>query len=306
MGRTTIFLIRHGARHDYNDPKGWKAQCSRLGIEALDPPLSALGHQQAREVAAALAGEDIAHIFCSPYLRVLQTAQPLAQALKVRLNVEHGLAEFKHYPARIAPVSARVAVLPEVDDQYESIFPGSAFALDAKGQESVVEYLRRMLFFARELPRHYGNMTVACFSHAASVALVAALTGTSTLKAAGTFAPCGIWKLVSDDDGSSWRIEQTGASNEAHVSENDPSTYSWGFEHSRSGQQCEDDWQQALTLGPSSLVASAATPASLDAPLDVTGGGSTAPSLWVPTAVITIALIARAWVAVTAAWQKRR
>ena len=53
-GRTTIFLVRHGARHDYNNPQRWKEQCSRLGLERLDPPLSAMGHKQAREVAAAL------------------------------------------------------------------------------------------------------------------------------------------------------------------------------------------------------------------------------------------------------------
>ena len=44
MPRTTIFLVRHGARHDYNNPERWKEQCTRLGIERLDPPLSMLGH----------------------------------------------------------------------------------------------------------------------------------------------------------------------------------------------------------------------------------------------------------------------
>ena len=39
------------------------------------------GTKQAREVAAALKDEPITHVLASPYLRVLQTAQPLAQAL---------------------------------------------------------------------------------------------------------------------------------------------------------------------------------------------------------------------------------
>ena len=251
MPTTTIYLIRHGARHDYNNPAGWKAQCNRLGIENLDPPLSALGHQQAREVAVALKDEPITHLLCSPYVRVLQTAQPLAQALGKPLCVEHGLAEFKHHPARIAPhLGVRVAVLPEVDDLYESAFPSECFALDQDGQEPVLEYLRRILVVARELPQRHAGTAIACFSHAASVALVAALTGCDTLEAAGTFAPCGIWKLCSEDGGSTWKVVQRGESNEGHVSANDPSTYSWGFKHSRSSERCEQDWKQARRLGP--------------------------------------------------------
>ena len=79
--RTTVFLVRHGARHDYANPAAWKETCRRLGHEPSDPPLSALGHKQAREVAAALQGQGIRHILVSPYLRVIQTAQPLAHAL---------------------------------------------------------------------------------------------------------------------------------------------------------------------------------------------------------------------------------
>ena len=253
QGRTTIFLIRHGARHDYNNPEGWKEQCTRLGLERLDPPLSALGHEQGREVAAALKDEPITHLLASPYLRVLQTAQPLAQALGKPLCVEHGLAEFKHHPARIAPhLGVRVAVIPEVDDQYESSFPANNFVLDAGGQEPVVEYLRRILFVARALPQRHGGTTIACFSHAASVALVAALTNrTSLLDDEGlTFAPCGIYKLVSNDGGATWALERSGARNEGHISANDPTTYSWGFQHSSGAARHEEDWKRALSLGP--------------------------------------------------------
>lgn len=256
MPRTTIFLVRHGARHDYNNPERWKEQCTRLGIERLDPPLSMLGHQQAREVAAVLKDEPITHLLASPYLRVLQTAQPLAQALGKPLCVEHGLAEFKHHPARIAPhLGVRVAVLPEVDDEYVSIFPSASFVLDPSGQEPVVEYLRRMLRLAKALPQRHANTTVACFSHAASVALVAALTKQDSLlsDAELTFAPCGIYKLVSDDGGDTWAVEASGASNAAHVTVNDPTTYSWGFMHSSSAQRNEADWKRALALGPNDV-----------------------------------------------------
>ena len=110
-----------------------------------------------------------------------------------------------------------------------------------------MEYLRRMLRLAKALPQRHANTTVACFSHAASVALVAALTKQDSLlsDAELTFAPCGIYKLVSDDGGDTWAVEASGASNAAHVTVNDPTTYSWGFMHSSSAQRNEADWKRA-------------------------------------------------------------
>ena len=93
--KTTIILIRHGARYDYADQKRWKERCEALALEPSDPPLSALGHRQARETAAAVAElprfdwEKPDLILASPYLRVLQTAQPLAHALGLPIMVEH-------------------------------------------------------------------------------------------------------------------------------------------------------------------------------------------------------------------------
>ena len=64
------------------------------------------------------------------------------------------------------------------------------------------------------------------FSHAASVALVAALVQCSMddLK----FAPCGVFHLERVNDGP-WQIVQSGHDNTKHVSENSPTTYPWGF-----------------------------------------------------------------------------
>jgi hypothetical protein len=65
--------------------------CWPSGIDPRDPPLSALGHQQARETAAFFAAlpqpQRPTRILCSPYLRVLQTAAPTADALGLRLEV---------------------------------------------------------------------------------------------------------------------------------------------------------------------------------------------------------------------------
>ena len=203
-------------------------------------------------MAAALKGAKIDKILCSPYLRVIQTAQPLAHALGQSLHVENALAEFKHHPSRIPPSGSRVAIFPEVDDSYEPMLPGFA-NIGASGQEPIEDYLRRLLLLAHELPRKYPNQTVACFSHAASIGLVAALTGERDLARAGTFAPCGIWKLSTADGGASWKVEARGEDNSGHVTSNDPSTYSWGFAHTKSKEACQAAWERALTLGPTRL-----------------------------------------------------
>ena len=143
---TTVYLIRHGARHDFADKAAWRATCNRLGHETSDPPLSALGHAQARETAAALSGEGIEHILVSPYLRVLQTAQPLAHMCSLPLRVEEGLAELAYAPATIPSAGARVAYFPEIEDEADPIHPPVQPA--SNGVESNLAYLRRMLRLA--------------------------------------------------------------------------------------------------------------------------------------------------------------
>jgi len=264
--RTTIFLIRHGARFDYANKEAWMKRCQHHGHEACDPPLSALGHSQARETAAELAkqGSRIDCILSSPYLRVLQTAQPLAHALQLPICVDNALAEYKHEPRRIPGVDARIPFFPEVDDQYEQLL-AACHADPGSGREPPVEYMRRMLLLARELPGRYAGKTVACFSHAASVALVAALTGCGSLQDAGCFAPCGIWELVSDDGGGTWQVQRRGEDNSGYITRNDPTTFPWGFKHSSSGGFVEVAWVQARALGPTTTTTcsrSAAMPAN--------------------------------------------
>eukprot|EP00392_Amoebophrya_sp_AT5.2_P011936 g12026.t1 len=60
--KTTVYLIRHGDRFDYGHPELWNPSDTQareelinsLGHCVIDPPLSALGHQQARETGDEL------------------------------------------------------------------------------------------------------------------------------------------------------------------------------------------------------------------------------------------------------------
>ena len=242
----TIYLIRHGDRFDYANRELWRNRCSQLGLEPSDPPLSAIGHSQARCVAAALASAGIERIFASPYLRVIQTAQPLAHATGIPICIEDGLAELGHAPGSIVPAAHRFPYFPEIDITYA---PMHTVLAPERDHSYPLLYFRRILSLGRELRRLQDGQTVACFSHAASVALVAELTSCS-IADAGKFAPCGIFKLVRDQVTKSWTVAAAGADNSGHCDQNAATTYPWGFSNSFAAEVVEARWLEAKRLGP--------------------------------------------------------
>lgn len=84
-----VFVIRHGMRADFEDP-----QWTTLSPRPWDPPLSPSGIRMANETAEALAGAGIRRIFCSPFLRAVQTAHPLSQRCGAMVCLEPGFMEF--------------------------------------------------------------------------------------------------------------------------------------------------------------------------------------------------------------------
>ena len=80
-----LLLIRHGET-DHN--------AERLALGQADVPLNERGRLQAQALAAALAARyEIDAIYASPLQRALATAQPLAEALGLPVQVEPGLIE---------------------------------------------------------------------------------------------------------------------------------------------------------------------------------------------------------------------
>ncbi len=246
MSRTTIYLIRHGDRFDNANKELWQRNCSQLGIEPSDSPLSFIGHLQARSVAAVLAASGVEHILASPYLRVIQTAQPSAHATGLPICVEDGLSELGHVPGSTPPAAHRFAYFPEVDLSYKSMH--TVLVPDRDAMYPLL-YFRRILRLAEGLEKVYAGKTIACFSHAASVALVAALTG-CTVAEAGSFAPCGIFKLVREESAKLWVVEQHGGDNSPHCSQNSQMTYPWCFSKSFAPELVEERWLDAKRLGP--------------------------------------------------------
>ena len=68
-----MILLRHG-QSEFN----LHFTATRRDPGIIDPRLTPLGHDQARQAAEALAGQGIRRIIVSPYTRALQTAAPVA------------------------------------------------------------------------------------------------------------------------------------------------------------------------------------------------------------------------------------
>lgn len=71
-----VFVVRHAERADAG------AAMSQMRAQA-DPPLSAAGMARARKLAAMLADAGIKAIYTTEFRRTQQTAQPLADRLKI-------------------------------------------------------------------------------------------------------------------------------------------------------------------------------------------------------------------------------
>jgi len=173
-------------------------------------------------------------ILVSPYLRVIQTACPTADVLGLRLCIETGLSEAHATPGSVLPSPAeRFAYFPHVDPDHTShleLSPTPGYLCPRTGfpcEAFAGRYCQRLEQFASRLEGAYHGQTVALFSHAASVALVAALLKCSMRKL--KFAPCGIYHLERVNRGP-WSLIRNGESNDDYVDENSPTTYPWGFD----------------------------------------------------------------------------
>ncbi len=84
-----IWLVRHGERLDFVQPEWFNT-----AIKRYDPPLSDNGVIQAQDLAQKLKLSNIKYIFCSPFLRTIQTAYEIAKELNLLINIEAGLGEW--------------------------------------------------------------------------------------------------------------------------------------------------------------------------------------------------------------------
>ena len=207
---TTFLLARHGAT-------AHTAEMRLSGCTGANPPLSELGREQARRLAAALAavgGVDV--LVCSPVLRARQTAETAAAALGLPLAVEDDLREidFGDWEG-LTPA--------EVDRGW----PGSQArwrrqsADPAPGGESVDQVAARVAGVRRRLAAEHPGATVLLVSHMYPVKLtvtdalgVPAVvmhrmhvepTGVAEIRALSPQDPRGPWLVVRHNDSAHLR-----------------------------------------------------------------------------------------------------
>jgi 2,3-bisphosphoglycerate-dependent phosphoglycerate mutase len=136
-----LILIRHGL--------------PERSAETSDPPLSPTGHDQARRVAAALAGERVDAVHASTMRRAVQTAEPFAAQAGLSVDAHDGICEFDRASGVYTPMeelkredyAAWLAFVERGQDPDIAAFQGR-----------VVETLETLI------ARHKGQ-TVAVFCH---------------------------------------------------------------------------------------------------------------------------------------------
>jgi broad specificity phosphatase PhoE len=176
MPEKTVWIARHGHRFDFAYPE-WFLTAERR----YDPALSDEGFVQVQQLANRLKQEPIDHLFCSPFLRAIQTAQPIAQLLDLPLKIEQGLGEWLNpdwmteYP--------QTSHLEELTPKYSIDQPYSSRLIPTY-PESESAMMQRMASIASQLVTEFsGNLLLV--GHGATVGgITAGLMGENLIRQA--------------------------------------------------------------------------------------------------------------------------
>lgn len=206
----TIWIVRHGNREDFQNP-GW----SRSAERPHDPSLSPDGEEQARELGISLRSQPIDRIFASPYLRTIQTASHIADALDMNVYLEPGIGECLPHvaetPVIISPEerSQRFARLAaDHTPCYQPAFPEPEDVAHRRAADTV-----------QQLADRYSHENLLFVTHASPiVGIVRHLTGTQDKIRVPL---CGLFTLTRRSSEDDWQLEQV--ADVSHLSNQDVS-----------------------------------------------------------------------------------
>lgn len=202
-----VWIARHANRLDFVNPEWFNT-----AEHPYDPPLSGDGLMQAKELGKRLQLEKIKHIFASPFLRTIQTANEVAYYLDLPIKLETGLSEWlnPHWmpkmPDRLSP-EILVQKYPRIDLRYKSrIIP--------EYPESEEDILARTARTVQQLVLEFSE-DILLIGHGASV-----LGTTRGLVGGNTeyrVALCSLFKVVKASE--KWVLELEGDT--SHLSQSE-------------------------------------------------------------------------------------
>ncbi|MDS0292563.1 histidine phosphatase family protein [Halogeometricum luteum] len=202
-----VLVLRHGERRESVE-KNRRETAERVH----DPGLTDRGRRQADRAAERLRKADVGEIYASPFLRAVQTAAPVADAVGVPVRVEPGLGEhldperFDAHPELLGRAE-RVERFPRTDTDHRPLLEPT-FPEDAADAERRIGETARRILDSADADR------VLFVGHRATVDGVAhGLVGS----AEGVEAPpCGVTEFARDggengeERGTDWRVERSG------------------------------------------------------------------------------------------------
>ncbi|PMB20987.1 histidine phosphatase family protein [Fischerella thermalis] len=157
-----IWIARHANRLDFVNPD-WFLTAERR----YDPPLSEDGFIQAKQLANRLKREKIAHIFASPFLRTVQTANAVAEVLDLPIKLETGLSEWLN-PAWMTEEPQKLSI-PALAELFPRIDISYTPRIAAKYPETQQQVRARSGQTARCLATEYSPDNILLVGHGASV-----------------------------------------------------------------------------------------------------------------------------------------
>lgn len=216
----SIYIIRHGDRWDYSHP-GWREDATRVG----DPPLSSLGHRQAREVGAfldaLLASDGIVadriELLSSPFLRTVQTSNDILSEFRktpgdvaetVAIKPEYSVFEIDGHDGKahacLPSLEERKCYFPRLDEGHASLFVP---AVPENNRGQFFARCERVAAGINARYPHIANSAIIIVTHAACCVSLAAALSKKTLADMNPAPPCGIYRLTRTKDCNEWKID---------------------------------------------------------------------------------------------------
>eukprot|EP00545_Synedropsis_sp_CCMP1620_P003065 CAMPEP_0119004762 /NCGR_PEP_ID=MMETSP1176-20130426/1337_1 /TAXON_ID=265551 /ORGANISM="Synedropsis recta cf, Strain CCMP1620" /LENGTH=279 /DNA_ID=CAMNT_0006956507 /DNA_START=21 /DNA_END=860 /DNA_ORIENTATION=+ len=212
----SLFVIRHGDRWDYQNPE-WLETAKRRG----DPPLSTLGHQQARETGIFLdqllakegfTGDRITWL-ASPFLRTLQTSDDALNAFteidtkQISILPEYSVFEMDGHDGMLHKdlpgMDERKCYFPRLDDTHESLFVPE---LPEPRDQFLTRCDNAMTSFNRRYSYSPGTAFVIV-THAAACIGLSRAASNATLQEVHAAGPCSVFRLTRTSPTDVWDLD---------------------------------------------------------------------------------------------------